>query len=527
MKATDVLVRCLENEGVEYIFGIMGKETLDLVDSLSKSKQIQFVNTRHEQGAAFMADVYGRLSHKAGVCMSTLGPGATNLLTGIASATLDFSPVVALIGQAGLDRQHKESHQYLDLVKIYAPATKWSVQIKDSQTIAEVINKAFRIAQMEKPGAVMVELPENLAAQLILNNAMNARPLPKCVPTNEEIQAAINLINNSQKPFIVIGNGVVREDAVNGVKAFIDRLQAPVTHSIKAKGILPKDHSQNYFTFGFKEQDKVLPGLKEADLLIIVGFDFVEQLPKEWNKKKVPVIHIHTVPAESDEYYPVQAELAGNLKEMFQAINDVEVMPKSWEPSGNLREKIRQAYFLNDVKTSTLSMTSILQSIEKRSCEKTIVVSDVGAHKVSIARTFQPKGPNKLIMSNGLATMGIAIPGSIGAKLARSEDPVICITGDGGALMNFAEIETAARLGLSFVIIILNDSKLKLEEQMMMKQFGNTYGTSFGNPDFVQLAKSFGIKGVRPADLQEFESMLDEALKQKELTLIEIQLEKG
>jgi acetolactate synthase-1/2/3 large subunit len=344
---------------------------------------------------------------------------------------------------------------------------------------------------------------------------------------NDEIQEAINQINNSQKPFFVIGNGVVREDAVNGVQAFIDRLQAPVTHSFKAKGILSKDHPQNYFTFGFKEQDEVLSGLEEADLLIVVGFDFVEQLPKGWNKKKVPVIHIHTVPAESDEYYPVQAELAGSFKEIFQAINGLKVLPKPWEPSGNLREKIRQAYFLNDVETSELSITSILHTIEKHSCERTIVVSDVGSHKVSIARTFQPKGPNNLIMSNGLATMGIAIPGSIGAKLAHPESPVICLTGDGGALMNFAEIETAARLGLSFVIIVLNDSKLKLEEQMMMKQFGNTHGTAFRNPDFVQLAKSFGIKGVRPAGLQEFESMLEEALKLRELTLIEIQSGEG
>ncbi|WNS75060.1 acetolactate synthase large subunit [Bacillus sp. DTU_2020_1000418_1_SI_GHA_SEK_038] len=526
MKATDVLVQCLENEGVEYIFGIMGKETLDLVDSLSRSK-IQFVNTRHEQGAAFMADVYGRLSHKAGVCLSTLGPGATNLLTGIASANLDFSPVVAFIGQAGLERQHKESHQYLDLVKMFEPATKWSVQIKDSLTIAEVVHKAFRTAKMEKSGAVIIELPENLAAQKITDNAMADAPLPACMPVKEQIQEAIDQINNSQKPFIIVGNGAIRGNAAEEVQELIARLQAPATHSMKAKGILPKGNPYNYFTFGFNEQDEVLPGIEEADLLIVLGFDFVERLPKEWNKKKVPVIHIHAVPAESDEYYPIKSELVGDIKRTLQAFNVLKIEPKPWQPSGNLREKIKQAYHLNEETYSSLSITSMLQAIEKRVSDQTIVLSDVGSHKVSIARTYQPKKPGSLIMSNGLASMGIAIPGAIGAKLACPAHQVICITGDGGALMNFAEIETAARLGLPFVIIVLNDSKLKLEEQMMLQSFSNDYGTYFGNPDFVLLAQSFGIKGVRPADLLEFEGMLDEALTKSELTLIEMKLGDG
>ncbi|MBY0123423.1 acetolactate synthase large subunit [Bacillus sp. S/N-304-OC-R1] len=525
MKATDVLVHCLEKEGVQYVFGIMGKETLDLMDSLSKSKQIRFVNTRHEQGAAFMADVYGRLSHKPGICLATLGPGAANLLTGIASATLDFSPVVAFIGQAGLDRQHKESHQYIDLVKLFEPATKWSAQIKDSQSIVEMVHKAFRIAKTEKPGAVILELPENLAPQMIPDNAMESLPPPTYVPLTEDIHAAVKRINDSQKPFIIIGNGVMRGKAEKEVQAFIDYLQAPVTHTMKAKGILPKNHPCNYFTFGFNEHDEVLPGIEESDLLIVIGFDFVERLPKEWNKKKVPVIHIHAVPAESDEYYPIGMELTGAIQKTCQSMNELDINPKPWKPSGELREKIIQAYGLNETTYSSLSITAILKAVEKLTNENTVVLSDVGFHKVSIARTFQPKNPNKLMISNGLASMGIAIPGAIGAKLACPADPVICITGDGGALMNFAEIETAVRLGLSFIIIVLNDSKLKLEEKMMLQSFSHTYGTDFGNPDYVQLAKSFGIRGMRPSDIHEFEQMLDEALRKNELTLIEINLE--
>ena len=526
MKATDLLVQCLENEGVEYIFGIMGSETLDLMDSLSKSKQIQFINVRHEQGAAFMADVYGRLTKKAGVCLATLGPGATNLLTGISSANLDHSPVVAITGQAGLERQYFESHQYLDIVKIFEPATKWSVQIKDSQTISTIIRKAFRIAQMEKPGAVLIELPENLAPQMIPGQPLLVTPIPKTTPTSQSIEDAITLIGQSQKPLVMVGNGIIRQEAEAGLLTFIENLKSPVIHSFMAKGILPKNHPLNYFTFGFNKQDEVLPLIEESDLLIVVGFDFVEKLPKDWNKKKCPIIHIDPLPAEMDEHYPVRRELVGDLNELFQALNKREIPSKPWVPSGNLQEQIKSVYKMDVNLNENLSLTieNVLSVVEKLSTEQTIIISDVGSHKVSIARTYQPKQAGRLIISNGLASMGIAVPGSIGAKLACPDAPVICITGDGGALMNISELETAKRLGLSFIIIVLNNSTLKLEKQMMQEKFGKSFGTSFENPDFVQLAQSFGIKGVRPKDLNEFEQVLMGALNQTtELTLIDVQ----
>ncbi|MBY0148706.1 acetolactate synthase large subunit [Neobacillus niacini] len=525
MKATDVLVQCLENEGVEFIFGIMGKETLDLMDSLSKSKQIKFVNVRHEQGAAFMADVYGRLSTKVGVCLATLGPGASNLLTGIASANLDHSPVVAITGQAGLERQHLESHQYLDIVKVFEPATKWSAQIKDTQTISTIIRKAFRVAQMEKPGAVLIELPENLASQMIPARPLPVTPIPKSLPSFQAIEDARSLINQSQKPVVVVGNGVIRQKAAGELLTFVENLQSPVIHSFMAKGILPKDHHLNYFTFGFNKEDEVLPIIEDADLLIVVGFDFVEKLPKDWNKKMRPILHTDPLPAEMDEYYPVQGELVGDLNETLQALNKVAISPKPWVPSGKLKEQIETSYQINSGQqgTQTFTTENILSVIEKLSTEQTIVVSDVGAHKVSIARTYQPKQAGRLIISNGLASMGIALPGAIGAKLACPDAPVICITGDGGALMNISELETAKRLGLSLIVIVLNNSALNLEEQMMQEKFGHKFGTDFGNPDFVQLAESFGIKGVRPNQINEFEQALEDALNQtNEFTLIDV-----
>lgn len=527
MKAADVLVRCLENEGVEFIFGIVGKETLELANSLSKSEQIQFIGVRHEQGAAFMADVYGRLSGKAGICLSTLGPGATNLLTGVASAQLDHSPLVALIGQADIQRQHGESHQYLDIPKLFEPATKWSTQIESPQTLPTIVRKAFKLATLEKPGSVVLVLPENIAPQEISTPPLEVNPLPGNTPAVEEIEAANLLLTKHLKPFILIGNGVVRQDAIKELRTFINHLEAPASHSFMAKGVLEKEHPQNYFTFGFNEKDEVLSGIQEADLLITIGLDFVEKLPNHWNKKKLPVLHIDTLPAETNEYYPAKIELAGNIKKTLQLLNQSGLPKKSWEPSGNLKGHITEAYQLNEYQRGPndqqMTIGHVLQCIESLSPDDTILISDVGAHKVSIARTYQPKMPNRVIISNGLATMGIAIPGCIGAKLACPDSTVIAITGDGGALMNFAEIETAARLGLSFIILVINDSMLKLEDEQMKKKFGESFGVSFQNPDFAKLAASFGIHSKKVTTMKELEDSLEESLSSREgITLIEL-----
>lgn len=531
MKVSDVIVECLEKEGVEYVFGIVGTEVLDIADSLSKSKQIQYVNVRHEQGAAFMADVYGRLAKKPGVCLATLGPGAANLLTGIASAKLDHSPVVALLGQAGVERQHGESHQYIDLKRMFEPATKWSTQIKESLSVPVAIRRAFRLASMEKPSSAAIIFPENFLSQIIPSTVLPVRPLPESVPDYEAVRAANSLIHKHPKPFIIVGNGVIRQNAVPELLTFIEGLQSPVIHSFMAKGVLPENHPLNYFTFGFKENDMVLPGLSEADLLIVIGFDFVEQLPKDWNKKKLPVLHIDSLPAEVNEYYATEVELIGNIKKTLQLLNQTTLPQKAWQPAGNLREQIKTAYKIGENssfggETHPFTIESMLNCIEELMSEDTIVISDVGAHKVSIARTFQPKKPGRLIISNGLASMGIALPSAIGAKLAEPASPVICITGDGGALMNFAEIETAKRLGFSFMIIVLNDSMLKLEVQQMNKKFGDNYGAAFQNPDYVQLANSFGIEGVKINSLAEFEKTLKEKLTHLEnIILLEVALQ--
>jgi len=524
MKASDIVVSCLENEDVEYVFGIIGKEVIDLGDSLSASEKITYIPVRHEQGAAFMADVYGRISGKPGVCLATLGPGAANLLTGIASANLDHSPVITLTGQKGLDQQHKNAHQYIDIQKVYEPVTKWSIQIKAANTIPEIIRRSFRMAIEEKPGAVVIELPENIAAENVITKPLAVTRLPKSVPAFEEFKVAAQVLNKSVRPFIIVGNGVIRQDAVLEVQSFIEQLGSPIVTSFMAKGILPKDHLQNFYTFGFMEKDYVLRGFEEADLLIVIGFDMVEKLPSEWNKKKVPVIHIAGTAADVDEYYPVLAELVGNLKETLPLFLTNNLKAKPWQPSGGLKSRIEESYSIIEKAStdSTLTIETLLHVLERVQTKQIIVISDVGSHKVTIARTYQPKHAKQLIISNGFASMGISIPGAIGAKLAAPEKTVICVTGDGGALMNFSELETAKRLGLSFVIILLNDSMLKLEVDTMEKKFGDSFGVTFTNPDFVQLAESYGARGMKATNVEEFEAMLTEAMNSRgEIVLID------
>lgn len=527
MKATDLLVKCLENEEVQYIFGIPGEENIDLVHSLASSERIQFVAVRHEQGAAFMADVYGRLTGKAGVCLATLGPGATNLLTGIGDAQLDHAPVVAITGQAGMERMHKESHQYIDVVAMFEPVTKWAIQIKRPETIPEIVRKAFKLAEMEKPGAVLIELPEDIAADDIDHKVLPKIPLPSSVPTKTSMDKALEWIGKSQKPFIIAGNGVLRQKASEQVQAFAESLKVPVTHTFMAKGVLPPEHPLNMYTVGLQMKDYVLCGIHEADLIITIGYDFVEYLPIYWNEHDPrPIIHIDTMPAEVDEHYPVAAELVGNIPATLEYLTEHHPEEKVWTPSGDLHQKLKQElaeqHTVESADSTRLKPQTIMEMLAKITTPNTIVISDVGAHKLWISRNYQPKLPNRVVISNGFASMGIAVPGAIGAKLACADDPVICITGDGGFLMNGAEIETAKRLGLAFIILVLSDSKYGLIEWKLKNRFDASYGVEFENPDFVRLAESFGIVGMRVNQASELESTLQKAMSLNDIVLVEI-----
>ncbi|MEO8632684.1 MAG: acetolactate synthase large subunit [Chloroflexota bacterium] len=508
MNAAQLLVRCLESEGVRYVFGMPGEETLDLNAALEDSHKIQFILTRHEQAAAFMADVYGRLSSFPGVCLATLGPGATNLLTGVADAQLDRAPLVAITGQAGLERVHLESHQYIDVVQMFAPVTKWSTRVSVPESVPEVVRKAFRLARIEKPGATHIELPEDVAKEEVRSEPLELRRTSYPKAQQEAIDRATEMINAAKAPVILAGNGVTRRHAVGNptveaLRRLVQRTRIPATWTFMAKGVIDPKSPFALGPVGLQRRGADLANVKalaDADLVIAVGYDLVEWAPVLWNPKRdKAVVHIDSTAAELDGHYQPSIEVIGELDEALAALAET-VKPRddrrSIGPSAVGR--------LVGDESGPLAPLAVVRALRDALGPDDIVVSDVGAHKVWLARHFPTDRPNTVVISNGLASMGIALPGAIAAKLVHPERKVVAFCGDGGFLMNVQELETAKRLGAAVVVVVLVDDRLGVIEVNEKRQFDRTFATEFGNPDFVQLARAFGIAGYaveRASDL--------------------------
>ncbi|HAG81525.1 MAG TPA: acetolactate synthase large subunit, partial [Cyanobacteria bacterium UBA12227] len=476
MNTAELLVRCLENEGVEYVFGLPGEENLHVLEALRHSS-IKFITTRHEQGAAFMADLYGRLTGKAGVCLSTLGPGATNLMTGVADANLDGAPLVAITGQVGTDRMHIESHQYLDLVAMFAPVTKWNAQIVRPSITPEIVRKAFKIAQSEKPGAVHIDLPENIAAMPVSGDALAKDSREKTYASFRSIGKAAVAISKAKNPLILVGNGAIRAHASEALTEFATRMNIPVVNSFMGKGVIPYTHPLALWTVGLQQRDHVSCAFDQADLIIAVGYDLIEYSPKKWNpENKIPIIHIGASPAEIDSSYIPLIEVVGDISDSLNEImkqGDREGKPT---PSAvELRTDIRgdYEYYAND-DGFPIKPQKLIYDLRQVMGPEDIVISDVGAHKMWMARQYHCDRPNTCIISNGFAAMGIAMPGAIAAKLVHPDRKVVAVTGDGGFMMNCQELETALRVGTPFVTLIFNDGGYGLIEWKQHNQFGES-----------------------------------------------------
>ena len=521
MKAAELFVRCLENEGVEYVFGIPGEENLDVMDALLDSS-IRFVTTRHEQGAAFMADVYGRLTGRAGVCLSTLGPGATNLMTGVADANLDHAPLVAIAGQAGTTRLHKESHQVLDLEKLFHSITKYSASLLEPEIIPEVVRKAFKLAQSEKTGATFIEFPENIAEMDVEQDILPViRPLDP-EPPAENVDQAARLISEARNPIILAGNGVVRARAWQQLADFAGRLNIPVANTFMAKGVIPFKHPCALGSAGLQANDYVSCGFSRADVIICVGYDLVEYHPYLWHPTRDrTIIHIDRSPAEVDAYYPVKVAVTGDLKHTLVRIAEL-ATPHQGHHMRPLRdaliEEMRQH---RDDTEYPLKPQKIIWDLRTILDLEDIVVCDVGAHKMWMARMFRCEYPNTCLISNGFASMGIAVPGAIAARLVYPERHVVAVTGDAGFLMNSQEIETAMRCKLPIVILIWNDSSYGLIEWKQLNRFGRSAHVHFTNPDFVKYAESFGGRGYRVGRTEDLQDILREALASDTLSIID------
>ncbi len=522
MNVAQLVVRCLENEGVRYVFGIPGEETLAFNAALADSPQIQFVVVRHEQGAAFMADVYGRLSSYPGVCLATLGPGATNLLTGVADAQLDRAPLVAITGQVGLERVHKESHQYIDVVRLFDGITKWSARIAVPESTTEVVRKAFRLARLEKPGATHIELPEDVAAQETDALPMEVRRTTYPHAMDDAIARAVDIIVSAERPILLIGNGVARREAagheaVAPLRRFAARLGCPAVHTFMAKGALDDRQTPLGATVGLLRPGADLanlPELAEADVVIAVGYDLVEWSPALWNPgRDRKIVHVDSTPAEVDRHYLPSVEVVGEIADALTAL--AEGCPMRRAAPGRQAARWRDDRF-------PIHPRRVVAELREALGDDDVVVSDVGAHKVWLARHFATYRPNTVIVSNGLAAMGIALPGAIAAKLVHPDRHVVAFSGDGGFLMNVQELETAKRLGTAVVCVVLVDGRYGVIEANERRLYGRSFGVEFGNPDFAQLARAFGVAGLNVDRVADLGTCLRKALDTGETVVVAV-----
>jgi len=529
MKASDLLVRCLEAEGVTHVFGVPGEENQDVLFSLEKSK-IEFVPTRHEQGAAFIADVYGRLTGEAGVCLSTLGPGATNLLTGVADAHFDKAPLVAITGQGDSDRLHKESHQAINIVHMFEAVTKWNTSIRNPGIIHEAVRKAFKLAEMEKPGATHLELPEDIAKMEVEKQPLTPTKLRRAAPDHKAIAGALALIKAAKRPLIIAGNGAIRKLASRHLREFVERTGIPVVHTFMGKGAVDEEHPLSLYTIGLAARDYVMCYVELADLVITVGYDIGEYAPENWNANKdKKVVHIDFTPAEVHDYYQPDAEVVADISATLWELNQqLEKEHITFDPGvvAPLKRRIvedHESYTLKD--KDALTVPGTLNVLRDLLAPGDILLSDVGSHKMWIARNYHAREPDTVIISNGLASMGIALPGGIAARIARPEKRVVAAMGDGGFLMNVQEIETAKRLGLGYVILVFNDNDYGLIRWKQEAKEGHHFGTALTNPDYLKLADSFGIRGYRPKTVPELKEQLKEAIDSQELCVVAVDID--
>ena len=467
-------------------------------------------------------DEYGRLTGRAGVCMSTLGRGATNLITGVADANMDHAPVVAIAGQGATTRLHKESHQILDLVNMFRPITKYAPQILDPGIVPEIVRKAFKVAQTEKPGAVFIDFPENIADMAVDKQPIRVQTAYTSEAPGHKIEQAAKLIGAASAPVILAGNGVVRQGAAQSLVTFAETLRIPVANSFMAKGVMPFTNALSLGTIGLKAADIPWFAFEKADVVICIGYDMVEYHPDMWNPAgDKTIIHIDAIPAEVDAHYIVAVGVLGDIHTSLHAIARL-AGPQASSPFKAVRKAIvaNRAEYAED-NGFPVKPQKIVWDLRELLGPEDIAISDVGAHKMWMSRMYRAERPNTCIISNGFAAMGIAVPGAIAAKLAYPERKVVAVTGDAGFMMNSQEIETALRMKTAFVILIWNDSEYGLITWHQLRHYGRSSHIAFKNPDFVKYAESFGAKGYRVERAQDLIPTLKRAIADDTVVIID------
>ena len=502
MKASDLLVKCLEEEGIEYIFGVPGEENADFMMSLEKSEKITFILTRHEQGAAFMAEIYGRLTGNPAGALATLGPGATNLITGVADSNMDRAPMLVLTGQGSTDRLHKESHQIMDVVGMFEPVTKWATTILNADTIPEIVRKAVRIARTEKPGAVHIELPEDVATHETDEQPMTPRRFRRSVPDDKIVDRAFDMLAAAKRPVIIAGNGCIRRRASKQLRILCEKTGIGVISTFMAKGAVDMDADYCLYTVGLGTKDRVNQAIDDADLVITLGFDMVEYHPQLWNgNRDKTILHADFLPAEIDAYYDPEVELVGDLAHTLWMLNERTDDRGLPDYDLDLQHRIRAqmaddfAEHRDDDTEGSIRPQKALWDAREVMGPEDILLSDVGAHKMWIARNYQCHEPNTCLIPNGFCSMGFALPGAVAANLVYPERRVLAIAGDAGFLMNAQDMETARRLNSNIVVMVWADNEYGLIAWKQESHFGRHTDLEFGNPDWLKLADAFGWNG--------------------------------
>lgn len=516
MNAAELFVKCLEDEGVKFIFGLPGEENAHFMMALERSS-IRFIMCRHEQAAAFMAESYGKLTGQAGVCLATLGPGATNLFTGVASANSDHAPMVVITGQADIQRQHKESHQLIDIVSMFRPITKYTTPIIHPDNVPEVVRRAFKTATREKMGACHIELADDVAAQVVNVSPIKPNYLRRSVADDKIVDIAMDIIRSGKRPIILAGNGAIRTRASKQLRIFAENTGIGVLSTFMGKGCISRHSPECMFTIGLQSKMLASAAIDKADVVITIGYDLVEYMPATWNKwgdKKI--VHIDYLPAVPDDNYQLAAEVVGDLAHTLWMLNErVQKNPMKFDLP--YQKKIRELmiYKLNqyakDESEGIVRPQKAVYDAREVLGPHDILLSDVGTHKMWISQYYQCDEPNTCHIPNGFCSMGGSLPGAIAAKLVYPERRVMAITGDGGFLMNVQELETAVRLKTNIVVMVWVDNGYNLIEWKQRKEFGHNTDCSFGNPDFVKLAESFDCAGFMVNGSAELASVLEAA----------------
>jgi acetolactate synthase I/II/III large subunit len=519
-----LMVECLENEGVSVVFGLPGEENIHFVQALASSN-IRYVLTRHEQAASFMAEMYGRVTGRAAVVSATLGPGAINMQLGVADATTNSTPMVAISAQVGQDREYKESHQYVDLVSMFAPITRWAAGVPTAHAIPEMFRKAFKLAETERPAAVYLAVPEHIDAD---EADYDLTPLPRNVvraeaPAAGQVTRAVEIVRNARRPVVLAGHGAARGDATKALVRFSDELGIQVANTFHGKGVMPDDHPNSIGTLGFMRHDYVNFGFDNADVVIAVGYELQEFDPVRINPQAdKKIIHIHRFPAEVDMHYSVDVGIIGDISASLSALTDG-LAGRRFDRgadipgSGLLADEFARG---QQDSRYPLSPQRLVADTRAALGRNDVVLVDTGATKMWMARLYPTYERNTCLVSNGLSTMSFALPGALGVKLARPESKVLAVVGDGAFLMNSQEIETAVRERIPLVVLIWEDGGYGLIEWKMDLELGQHYYVKFGNPDIVTYAESFGAKGYRINSAEELLPTLKAALADDGVSLI-------